>query len=100
MVLDSEYALAWAGLADAYTMLDFYGFTRPEGSSPRGKQPAKRAVELDPELGEAHSALAFIYLMYDSDLAEAEKEFLCALELNPRYIQARCWYACFTYRSL
>jgi len=95
VALDSEYAPAWAGLADAYTMLDFYGFSRPEGRAPRGKQPAKRAVELDPGLGEAHSALACVYLMSDSDLAEAEKEFLCALELNPRYIQARAWYALF-----
>jgi serine/threonine-protein kinase len=95
VALDAEYALAWAGLADAYTLLDFYGFTRPEGSSPRGKQPAKRAVELDSGLGEAHSALAVVYLMYDSDLAEAEKEFHRALELNPRYIQARDWYALF-----
>ena len=89
-----RHGLDWP---DAYTMLDFYGFSRPEGRAPRGKQPAKRAVELDPGLGEAHSALACVcvYLMSDSDLAEAEKEFLCAPELNPRYIQARAWYALF-----
>ncbi len=95
VALDSEYALAWAGLADSYTVLGYYGFARPEASMPKGAEAARRSVALNPSLAEAHNALAMSCLLYDWDLAKAEREFLCALELNPRYIQARCWYAFF-----
>jgi adenylate cyclase len=93
--LDPEYALAWAGLADSYTTLGYYGLTRPEASMPKGMEAARRAVALDPSLAEAHSALAMAALMGTWDKAEAEKEFQRALELNPRYLQARAWYAMF-----
>jgi TolB-like protein/Flp pilus assembly protein TadD len=95
VALDSEYALAWAGLADSYTVLGYYGLARPEISMPKGAEAARRSVALDPSLAEAHSALAMSCLLYAWDLAKAEREFLCAIELNPRYIQPRCWYALF-----
>ena len=95
VALDSEYALAWAGLADSYTVLGYYGLARPEVSMPKGTEAARRAVALDPSLAEAHNALAMCCLLHDWDLAAAEREFLCALNLNPRYIQTRCWYALF-----
>jgi TolB-like protein len=93
--LDEEYGLAWAGLADSYTTLGYYGLTRPEVSLPAGTEAAQRAVELGPSLAEAHNARAMAYLLDTWDLPSAEREFLCALELNPRYIQARDWYALF-----
>lgn len=93
--LDSGYALAWAGIADVYTLLGFYGFMHPETSRPRWEEAARRAVAADPLLAEAHNALAFGRLMYDWNKTEAEREFHCALQLNPRYIQARDWYAFF-----
>ena len=95
VALDSEYALAWAGLADSYTVLGYYGLACPEESMPKGAEAARRSVALDPSLAEAHTALAMSCLLYEWDLAKAEREFLCALELNPRYIQPRCWYALF-----
>ena len=95
VALDSEYALAWAGIADAYTLLGFYGFMHPEISRPKWQEAARRALAEDPLLAEAHNALAFGSLMYDWDKPQAEREFLCALELNPLYVQARDWYACF-----
>ena len=95
VALDTEYALAWAGLADCYTLLDFYGFARPEAGLPKGRDAAQRAVTLDPSLCEAHGAKACAHLLYDREFAEAEREFLLALELNPRYVQARDWYAFF-----
>jgi adenylate cyclase len=95
VVLDSEYALAWAGLADSYTVLGYYGLARPEESMPKGAEAARRSVALDPSLAEAHNALAMSCLLYEWDLAKAEQEFLCAIKLNPRYIQPRCWYALF-----
>ena len=99
VAIDSGYALAWAGIADAYTLLGFYGFMHPETSRPKWQHAACRALAADPLLAEAHNALAFGSLMYEWDKPQAEREFLCALELNPLYVQARDWYACF-YLSL
>jgi len=93
VALDPEYALACAGLADSYTVLGYYGVAHPETCMPKGMEAARRAVALDPSLAEAHTAMAIASLMGAWDTREAEREFLRALELNPRYIQARDWYA-------
>ncbi len=93
--LDPGYALAWAGMADVYTLLAFYGFIHPEICRPRWLEAAHRAVAADSSLAESHTALAFGSLMFDLDRSQAEREFLHALDLNPVYIQARDWYACF-----
>ena len=61
----------------------------------RGTEAARRAVALDLSLAEAHSALACACLLDLWDKTEAEREFLRALELNPKYIQTRDWYAFF-----
>jgi adenylate cyclase len=95
VTLDPEYALACAGLADAHTMLGLYGFERPEGTMPQAKGAATRAVALDPSLAEPHCALAMVCLLYDWEWSKAESEFVCALSLNPRYIQALDWYGLF-----
>lgn len=95
VALDSDYALAWAGLADSYTVLGYYGHACPEANMPRAVEAARRAVGLAPSLAEGHSALAMASLMGIWDRDEAEREFLRALELNPRYTQARDWYALF-----
>ena len=89
VALDPEYALACAGLADSYTVLGYYGIVRPEDCMPKALESARRAVAIDPSLAEAHTALAMASLMGAWDRAEAEREFLRALELNPRYLQAR-----------
>jgi TolB-like protein len=99
VALDSEYALAWAAIADAYSLLGFYGLLHPETSRPKWQEAAGRAVVADPLLAEAHGTLAFGALMFDCDKATAEREFLCALELNPGYVQARQWYALFYLQS-
>jgi TolB-like protein/Flp pilus assembly protein TadD len=93
--LDPNYAQAWAGLADSYTVLGYSGLVRPQACMPRAMEAARRAVALDPLLAEAHNALAMACLMGTWDRVEAEREFLRSLELNPRYIQARDWYALF-----
>ena len=93
--LDPNYAQAWAGLADSYTVLGYSGLVHPEASMPKAMEAARRAVALDPSLAEAHNALAMACLMGTWDRVESEREFLRALELNPRYIQARGWYALF-----
>lgn len=93
--LDPDYALAWAGLADAHTTLGYYGLRRPDASMPKGMEAAQRAVALGPTIAETHNALAMASWMGAWNKAMAEREFLHALSLNPRYIQARAWYALF-----
>jgi tetratricopeptide (TPR) repeat protein len=62
---------------------------------PRALEAARRALELDPHLAEAHNALACATLLYERNYALAEREFRRALELNPNYPQARGWYGLF-----
>jgi TolB-like protein/DNA-binding winged helix-turn-helix (wHTH) protein len=95
VTLDPEYAQAWAGLADAHSALGYYGFVRPEVTMPKAIEAARRAVALDASLAEAHTALAMACLMGTCDKTESGREFLHALELSPRYAQARAWYALF-----
>jgi len=95
VALDPDYALAWAGIADAYTLLAFYGFMHPDLSRPKWQEAAGRAVAADASLSEAHAALALGSLLNDWDKERGEREFVRALELNPRSIQARSWYAIF-----
>jgi tetratricopeptide (TPR) repeat protein len=62
---------------------------------PRALEAARRALELDPELAEAHNAIACATMLYERDYALAEQEFRRALELNSSYLQARAWYGLF-----
>lgn len=95
VALDPEYALAWAGLADSYTALGYYGITPAQESMPKGLAAARRAVAIDPLLAEAHGALAMASLMGSWDRQEARREFLRSIELNPKYLVAQTWYAFF-----
>jgi len=90
--LDPNYALAWAALADCYTVLCYYSLADPREFMPKAVEAARRAVALDPSLAEAHSALAHTALC-TWDRAEAEREFARAVQLNPQDIQARALYA-------
>jgi len=81
---EPRFALAWAGLADVYSFLS---------EKPRAKVAAQRALEIDPRLPEAHTALAFTSLFYDFDWPAAERHFKRAIELNPSYPTAHHWYA-------
>jgi len=90
--LDPDYAQAWAGLAESYSALGYYALARPEACMPKGMEAAQRAVTLGPSLAEAHAALGMAALGTWNE-AEAEREFLRALELNPKHIQARGTYA-------
>jgi len=81
---DPVYALAYAGLADSYYRLsNFYLPTRE--AMPKAKLAAKKALEIDETLAEAHAALGLICLFYDWDWMTAEQELSRAIELNPGY---------------
>jgi Tfp pilus assembly protein PilF len=90
---DSTYARAWAGLANVYDALPWWtDFPVAEAVS-NGKASALRAIELDPQLSEAHSALAVLVFEYEWDWEEAERHYLRALELDPDNISANTWYS-------
>ncbi len=90
---DPSYALAYSGLADSYALdLDYRGAPVREGME-RAKAEARKAIELDETLAEAHTSLGWVTFIYDWDWSGAEREFCRALELNPRYSTARQWYA-------
>jgi TolB-like protein/tetratricopeptide (TPR) repeat protein len=87
-----NYALAYAGLANAYIQ----GSDLPPAEAwPRAKAAASTALQLDEGLGEAHAALAVCLFWYDWDWAGAEREFQRALALNPNYAWAHQWYGAF-----
>lgn len=89
---DPGYALAHAGLADAYALFNYYGGSHPDEVYPKARQAAQRALELDEGLAQAHASLAYIKRAYDWDWAGAEREFRRAIELNPNYATAHFWY--------
>jgi eukaryotic-like serine/threonine-protein kinase len=80
---DAGYALAYAGLADAYSFIGIYAVQRPRSAFAEAAEAAGRALALDSDLPEAHTSLAFIRLANDWDLPGAAREFARALELDP-----------------
>jgi DNA-binding winged helix-turn-helix (wHTH) protein/Tfp pilus assembly protein PilF len=91
--VDPNYAPAYAGLANSYTLLTAYGVTSATLYMPQARAAALRALELDENLAEAHTALALIVQNQDWDWRAAEKEYRRAIELNPDYPTAHHWYA-------
>jgi DNA-binding winged helix-turn-helix (wHTH) protein/tetratricopeptide (TPR) repeat protein len=92
IALDPSYALAYAGLADAYTLLANAG-SPAHDIMPKAREAAQKAVSLDDKLAEAHAALGNIIIYYDYDFAGAEREHKRAIELNPHYATAHHWYS-------
>ncbi len=90
---DPTYAAAYAGLADCYLELGWFGYLVPQQAFPQAKTALTKALELDETLGAAHTSLANIQFAYDWDWPGAEKSFQRALELNPGNALAHQWYA-------
>ena len=88
-----NYAPAYAGLADSYNMLGTYGAMSSVEAAAEAKKAAERALQLDTNLAEAHSSLAFVKHRYDWDWAGAEEEFKHAIALDPNYATAHQWYS-------
>jgi TolB-like protein/Flp pilus assembly protein TadD len=82
---DPNYALAYAGVADAYVFLPGYTAGAPGDCYPKAKEAALKALELDDTLAEAHTTLALAMWYYGFDFAQANREFQRAIELNPNY---------------
>jgi eukaryotic-like serine/threonine-protein kinase len=93
---DPDYALAHAGLADAYILPGYYGMASPREVMPKGKEAALRALELDPTLAEGHTTLGVISSIYEHAWSKAESQFELAIQSNPNYAPAHSWYSLFT----
>ena len=91
--LDPGYSLAFAGLADSYNLLGSYGEMPMREAHQKAKAAAQKAVDLDDQVAEAHTSLGAIIAAYDWEWAEAEKHFLRAIDLKPRYATAHEWYS-------
>jgi TolB-like protein/tetratricopeptide (TPR) repeat protein len=90
---DPNYAAAYAGLSEALILLPRYTGAYPSETRPQSRVAALKALELNPNLAEAHNALAKIAMDYDVDFAEATREFKRAIELNPNYAGAHHWFS-------
>jgi eukaryotic-like serine/threonine-protein kinase len=90
---DPDYAPAYAGIADAWVTLSLYGAVRPMEALPMARSAADRALSLKPELPQALTSHAAIRAIFDWDWRAAAREFETAIGLDPRYAQARQWFA-------
>jgi DNA-binding winged helix-turn-helix (wHTH) protein/TolB-like protein/Tfp pilus assembly protein PilF len=92
---DPGYAVAYAGLADAYITAGSYGYSimPPREAMPKAEVAVQKALSIDNSLAEAHSSLAYIKFTYDWDWGGAEREFQQAIALNPLYDTAHHWYS-------
>jgi TolB-like protein len=91
VLIDPHYVLAYTGLADAYALRDFYGLDSSLVTFPKAKAAALKAVELEPQLAQSHTSLAYIKMLYEFDCTESDKEFHTALELNPTCVHTHYW---------
>jgi TolB-like protein/DNA-binding winged helix-turn-helix (wHTH) protein len=90
---DPDYAPAYAALANSYSLFTAYSLSPAAQFMPKARATALRALELDPNLPEAHTALALVVQNYDYDWQTADREYRRAIELNPNHATAHHWYA-------
>ncbi|HEX9421834.1 MAG TPA: protein kinase [Pyrinomonadaceae bacterium] len=81
--LDPNFALAYVGISQSYSLMPSYSYLSPKEAFPQAKAAAQKALEIDPSLADAHAALATTLAAYDWNWVEAEREFKRAIELNP-----------------
>lgn len=91
---EPDFALAYAGLADAYALLAIIPWDglAPREAMPKAKAAALKALEIDDSLAEAYASLAIVLHRYEWDWPSAEKKFRRAIELNPNSARAHLWY--------
>ncbi len=91
--IDPTYALAYAGLSDAYRSLALAGEMDPNETLPKSKAAANKAIEIDNDLAEAHTALGVSLFWYDWNWSGAEDQYKRAIELNPNSSVAHLFYS-------
>lgn len=90
---EPKYTAAYAGLANAYNNIAFYGFDPSLNAISQAKISADKALQLDDSMAAAHAALAYTEFMWRGDWPAAGREFQRALELDVNYVPAHQWYA-------
>src|SRR5438876_7280242 len=90
---DSKYALAYAGIADAYQSLTASTYLGPREGMPKARAAVLKALALEPTLAEAHASLGDQLCVYDWDAPAAERELRRAIELNPSLANAHYFYS-------
>ena len=93
VAVDGGCALAYAGLADSYTLMADYGVAKSTEAMELAKAAAEKALGFDPNCAEAHTSLAWIKSHYEWQWGESGRLYRRAIELNPGYATARHWYA-------
>jgi len=95
LAADPKYALAFAGLADAYSVLGNVGALAPGQAYPRAKQAAEQGLALDDSIADLYGSLGYVSRFWEWDWPAAERSFLRCLQLNPGLANGRRWYAQF-----
>jgi TolB-like protein/Tfp pilus assembly protein PilF len=90
---DPGYSLAHAGLADSYLLLGWNSLLPPADAFAKANAAARKALQFDKDLAEAHTSLAAQLWLHDWNFAKAEQKFCRSLELRPSYATAHHWYA-------
>jgi len=91
LALDPNYASAHAGLGDTWTLLGIHGVAPPNQILPLARAAIQRALELAPDLAEAHSAAGTLKLVFERDWAGAERDLRRSIQLNPRLVAGQYW---------
>jgi tetratricopeptide (TPR) repeat protein len=90
---DPRYALAWAGLADTYSLMGEYTNISRRVLYQKQMAAINKALAIDDQLAEAHISLGISLMLNNWDWVNSEKEFRIGIELNPNYATGRHWYA-------
>lgn len=90
--LDPNFALAYAGIAESYVLLQLFTRSHDEDRFLKAKEAAEKALSIDQDLAEAHTALGIVREQYEWNWPEAELEFKKAIAANPNYATAHQWY--------
>jgi len=91
--LDPNYAEPYVGLSNTYALLSIYNFATPGDSMPKSRELAEKALELNPNMGSAYTAIAFVQHQYDYEWEDAESNFKKGIELNPNNATGYHWHA-------
>ena len=92
---DPTYALAWAGVADTYSLLAYYGQLKPEDARDRAREASAQALRHGPDLPEAHAARGLFEMVFEWNWKRAEEHLSRGYALDPSYVQGTAWYAVF-----